>query len=206
MIRSLDAKVLQKLLNKCSSGETNVIESCTNIMSNVTFNLFVTISVSTKATLETTFCILLVGVISNLYQCYGIIKLHRKIVTDDELRLLNDKDKETKIRALAISEILEIFVPLLYTLTFMVAYYGPNATILTGVKNDYWNQNSIDNIGKVLAAESMLFSVDFAALVVVIVLLWHFGKINLLKEFCRSLQKYWILNAILAGMLISKVN
>ena len=175
-------------------------------MSNVTFNLFVTISVSTNSTFETTFCILLVGVIFNLYECFGIIKLHRKIETDDSLRLRKDKAMETKIRALAISEILEILVPLSYTLTFIVAYHGPNATILTGVKNDYWNQTPADNIGRVLAAELMLFSVDFAALVVVLVLLWHFCKINLLKEFCRSLQAYWILITTLTGMLISKVN
>ena len=206
MIRSLDANVLQRLLIKCGSGENFVVESCTTIISNVTFNLFVTISVSTNSTLETTFCILLVGVMFNLYECYGIIKLYRKVDTDDALYLRKYKDKETKIRALAISEMLEILVPLSYTLTFMIAYHGPNATILTGVKNDYWNQTPSASIGKVLAAESILFSVDFAALVVVFVLLWHYCKINILKEMCRSLQAYWILNATLAGMLISKVN
>ena len=206
MIRSLDAKVLQRLLNKCGSGENRVVESCTSIMSNVTFNLFVTISVSTNSTFETTFCILLVGVLFNLYECFGIIKLHRKIETDDSLRLQKHKAMETKIRALAISEILEILVPLSYTLTFMVAYHGPNATILTGIKNDYWNQTPADNIGKVLAAELILFSVDFAALVVVLVLLWYFCKIKMLKQFCWELKKYWFLIAAVAGALITNVS
>ena len=206
MIRSLDAKVLQRLLNKSSSSENHQVDSYTNIISNATFNLFVTMSISTHSTLETTFCILLVGVILNLYECYKIIKLHKKIEADAALIIRKEEEKEMKIRALAISEMMEILVPLMYTLTFIVAYHGPNATILTGVTSDYWNQTPTDNIGKVLTAELILFSVDFAALIAIVIFLWHFSKINLLKEFCMVLQEYWILVATFVGMLLTKVS
>ena len=206
MIRSLDAKVLQKLLSKSCSGGSHLVDSYTNIICNATFNLYVTMSVSKHLTLETTFCILLVGVISNLRECYKIIQLHKKIEADDAQILKKNKEKEMKIRALAISEVMELLVPLTYTLTFIVAYHGPNATILTGVKNDYWNQAITDNIGKVLTAELILFSVDFAALIAIVIFLWHFSKINLLKEFCMVLQEYWILVAAFVGMLLTKVS
>ena len=115
-------------------------------------------------------------------------------------------EKENEIKLLALSEILEILIPLSYTVSFVIAYYGPNATILRSIKNNYWGNTSVDNLGKVLETELLLFSVDFGILVVSSILLRYFCKINLLQEFCGVLRTYWILISVVAGALISKVN
>ena len=206
MVRSMDSKVLSKLLTRCNSEEELVVESYANIISNVNFNLFATIAISTNTTSLTTYCVLLVGVVNSLYQCIAIMKLHRKIEPDESKLRKREIEKEKKIRAIAISEVLDILVPLMYTVVFVVAYYGPNATILKGIKIDYWNNTQVDNIEKLLAAELMLFTFDFTALVAVVLLLWYFCKINLLKEICWVLKTYWIVIAVIAGTLNAKVN
>ena len=77
--------------------------------------------------------------------------------------------------------------------------------ILNNLKFDYWNKVVSTNIGNVLAAEMLLFSVDFACLAVTTICLGYFCRINLLRQFCDALRQYWLLIAAVAGSLISKV-
>ena len=205
LMRSLDAKILKTQLTKCRIVDDLVVEAYACIISNVNFLLYVTISISTLTNDFTTFCILLVDVLGNFYHCYGIIKLHKKVDSDEIQirRRLREKDKEIKL--LALSEVLEILVPLSYTISFIVAFYGPNATILRSVKNDYWGNSANGDIVAVLTTEVILFSADFSSLVVSIACLWYFCRINLLRHFCLALKKYWLLIAAIAGALISKV-
>ena len=205
LMRSLDAKILKTKLNKCRITDDLVVESYACIISNVNFLLYVTISISTLTNDITTFCILLVDVLGNFYHCYGIIKLHRKVDFDEVQITRRQKEKDKKIKILALSEVLEILIPLSYTVSFIVAYYGPNATILRSVKNDYWGNSVSGDIGTVLTTEVIIFSADFSSLVVSIVCLWYFCRINLLRYFCLALKKYWLLIAAVAGSLISKV-
>ena len=205
LMRSIDAKVLKSRLSKCSLGGDCVLESYTTIISNVNFLLYVTISISTNCTLLTTYCILFVDVVCSLYHTFCIMKLYRKVDLDESQLKKREEQKEQNVKILALSEILEIIIPLSYTVTFVVAYYGPNATILRSIKNDYWSNEAVDNLANVLATEALLFSVDFTLLVVVTILLWCFCKINLLREFCGALRRYWFLIAVVAGALISKV-
>ena len=206
MMRSIDAKVLKAFISKCTLSGDLMVESYSTIISNVNFLLYVTISISTTCTDQTIFCILLVDIILSLHHCYGVMKLHRKVNLDESQIKRREMEKENEIKLLALSEILEILIPLSYTVTFVIAYYGPNATILRSIKNDYWGNTSVGNIGKVLETELLLFSVDFGILVISSILLRYFCKINLLKEFCGVLRTYWILIAVVAGALISKVN
>ena len=205
LMRSLDAKILKTQLTKCRIVDDLVVEAYACIISNVNFLLYVTISISTLTNDLTTFCILLVDVLGNFYHCYGIIKLHRKVDCDDIQIRRRQKEKDKAIKILALSEVLEILVPLSYTISFIVAYYGPNATILRSVKNDYWGNSASGDIGAVLTTEVILFSADFSSLVVSIARLWYFCRINLLRHFCLALKKYWLLIAAIAGALISKV-
>ena len=153
----------------------------------------------------TTFCILLVDVLGNFYHCYCIAKLHRKVGFDNLQLKTRREEQEKEVKILALSEVLEILVPLSYTISFIVAYYGPNATILRSIKNNYWGNTISGDIGAVLNTEALLFSADFSSLVVSIICLRYFCRINLLKQFCLALKKYWYLIATIAGALISKV-
>ena len=205
LMRSLDGKILKTLLAKCRNGEDLVVDAYACIISNVNFLLYVTISISSDTNDMTTFCILLVDVLGNFYHCYCIAKLHRK-VDFDYLRLKRrQEEKEKEVKMLALSEVLKILVPLSYPMSFIVAFYGPNATILRSIKNSYWGNTVSGDIGAVLNTEALLFSADFSSLVVSIICLWYFCRINLVKLFCLALKKYWYLIAAVAGALISKV-
>ena len=148
----------------------------------------------------------MVDVVCSLYHSYGIMRLYRKVELGASQLKKIETEKKQHIKIFALSEILEILIPLSYTISFVIAYFGPNATILRSVKNDYWSNEVVDNLGNVLTTEVLLFSVDFTVLVVVTIILWYVCKINLLKEFCGALMTYWFLIAVVTGALISKVN
>ena len=205
LMRSVDAKIIKTTLTKCAIGDNLVKEAFACIMSNANLLLYVTVSISTNATTATTFCILLVDVVGNFYHCYCIVKLHRKVGLDELQLKMRIAEKEKEVQMLALSEVLEIMVPLSFTLSFIVAYYGPNAKILRSVKNEYWGSSVNTDIGTVLTTEALLFSVDFTSLLVSIACLRYICRINLLKEFCLVLKKYWLFIAAYAGSMITKV-
>ena len=56
-------------------------------------------------------------------------------LTETSIPLL---DKET-LTELIINEVIEIFVPFAFVITYTISYYGPNAAILGNIGNDYWH-------------------------------------------------------------------
>ena len=209
LLRLFEAKALKKLVTKCGLSDEFMVDIYVNILSNVNYLLYVTIVISMIANEITTFCILLVDVVANLYECYVIKKLQRKIGFDKLQQDRRQEQRERNISMLALSEVLEILIPLAYTVTYSVAYYGPNELILNQMRYDYWRNATLAEerrIGNLLTAELLLFSVDFGCLVFTTLGLWYSCNINMLKKFCEALRKYWFLIAVVTGAIISTVS
>ena len=205
LMRLFESKILKKLLSNCHRGDETILEAYTEIMSNVNYLLYVTITISNLSNGLTAFSILLVDVIGNLYQCFIITKLNRKEGFDEMQLNRRQKEKQNNVEMLALTEVLDILIPLSYTMTYIVAYYGPNRMLLNGIRHDYWKNGEEKSIENVLAAEALLFSVDFACLVFTTASLQYLCKINVLKEMCKALRKYWLIIATVTGATISKV-
>ena len=106
---------------------------------------------------------------------------------------------------LALTEILEILVPLAYTMTFVLAYFGPNSEILGNIGNDYWQYKAIENPTKILSTIFQMFCFDTASAIIGGLLLWNFADVNLWKEFNRVLTTFWPLIALRIAQITSKV-
>lgn len=176
LIRLFEAMVIRKLLSKIVPNDDITLASYTDIIRNVSYLMYVTINISTNSDTTTAFCILLVDVVGNLYQCYTIIKLHGKEGFNELELKRRQEEKEGKVKILALSEVLDILIPLSYTLTYIVGYYGPNTMILNNFRRNYWKNGEEKNIEKLLAAESLLFSVDFTCFVFTAASLGHFDQ------------------------------
>ena len=112
------------------------------------------------------------------------------------------------IQRLVLVETLEVLLPMIYTLVYLVAYYEPNATLLNNL-NPAWNdviRGETASIETVISTGLLIFSVDLSSAVIVGILLWWFCKINFFKEFCKMLKEYWMLVAVNCGALIAKVS
>ena len=77
-----------------------------------------------------------------------------------------------------------------------MAYYGYNGKILGDVKNAYWKYTPADDIGYLFQMMLLLIGVDTLITLVNSFILSAFANVNLFREFCRIMKRYWNLIAV----------
>ena len=50
------------------------------------------------------------------------------------------------IQNLVLAETVEVTIPVMYTVCFMLAYFGPNAEVLGNIKNSYFHYTAVDDV------------------------------------------------------------
>lgn len=144
----------------------------------------------------TVMCILLVEFTINLFYCFRIIKLHNKIANNgnnqDEQNKILKAEKESAVISLITVETIEVLIPLGYSLAYATAFYGPNATLFVGVKSTYFGYTE-QEIESVFSFLFTMFAADtFGGALISAILAWK-CNINVLKEYCKIMQKYWFI-------------
>ena len=189
--REITYRILYYFSKRAAGDEDLEVKASMSILTNVCFSLFIAISIGSVATQISTYCILGIDFMLNVVSCFKIIRLHRKIsALPSDSDILKDLHRE-EILLLALVEIVELLVPISYIATFVIAYYGPNAMILGGVKNNYWNVTAVENIWKFLKGTSVMVVFDVVFGLLSGLILWKFAHIDMLREFCKALEKFW---------------
>ena len=96
---------------------------------------------------------------------------------------------------LILTELVEGFAPIIYGASMAMAYYGPNAHILSNVGNTYWS-TEMEDIGYFFLVLFGLFAFDTLSALINSFCLWKTININMLQEFCRVVEKYWFFMAV----------
>ena len=209
LYRKLNMVIMNNLVARWVSAtsikDLLVAKSYVNIYINCNYALFIAISIGSIASLTTSYCILTVEFIINLKNCWKIINLNRRKGRNFQIIQKFKERQEETIVMLALTEILEILVPLAYTMTFVLAYFGPNSEILGNIGNDYWQYKAIENPTKILSTIFQMFCFDTASAIIGGLLLWNFADVNLWKEFNKVLTSFWPLIALRIAQITSKV-
>ena len=157
------------------------------------------------ASLSTSFCILVFDFLLNLLGCFKIVRINRQISQEDAiLDGLQDKKNE-EVTLLALTELTEILVPLSYITTFLIAFYGPNAYILGGIRNCYWTFIAIKDVYDVLSGTSLMFLFDSCFGLISGLILLKFVKLNMMKEYGKLLNEYWPIITIRLANVTTRV-
>ena len=85
------------------------------------------------------------------------------------------------------------FMPATLAIITLMAYLGPNAEILGGMKYKLWHfQGTIPDIQEYCLKVSLLLVADLASFVLNAIILWLYCRINILDSL-KDLQKtFWI--------------
>ena len=78
-------------------------------------------------------------------------------------------------------EIVESAVPLSFFACFLVSYYGPNATLIGGVKSEFFHYTPVTNIERFIQNLFLFIAVDFIIVVTSGIFVWVFYKVNRLR-------------------------
>ena len=111
------------------------------------------------------------------------------------------------IERLVLTERIETLVPMSYIAIMVMAYYGPNATILGSVKLAIWHhQSTIQDINQFISNVGLLFGVDLMSFIVNGIILWMFCKVNVMKVLQKLQKQYWFIYTFAEAYLLTEVN
>ena len=85
------------------------------------------------------------------------------------------------VQDLVLSEIVEVTIPVLFTVCFMLAYFGPNADNLGNIKNGYFHYSAVEDIWGAFKMLLIIMGIDFSLLVINFGILYKFAGVNMLK-------------------------
>ena len=163
--------------------------------------LFIAIQLS-SASKATVYSILGVKFVLHLRTCYQIVRLQRKIRGSGFEGANNVIERDKVMLMLVINETVETLVPLSYAIGFALAYWGPNSTLIGNVRGSHFGLKEVQDAQHLYLVLFQMFGIDVCAMIVSAIALWIFCSINLIREFCNIIQKYWIILDIkLAGLL-----
>ena len=190
-LRYINEKMMQMLARRAAGSWNLFTTANVSITMNVYISMFVAIALGSIATPLTSYSILGVDFLLNFLGCINIIRIHRRIDPEHSNSKNLEAQKRNEVTILALTEIVEILVPMLYLSTFMIAYYGPNALILGGIKNSYWNFEAVEDLESLIKGNGLIFVFDIIFGIVSGVILWKFAKLNMIQEYCIALKKFW---------------
>ena len=153
---------------------------------------------------STVYGMLIVEILLHMKGCYDIFKLSKKIEEDHQTaeHVIMNIDRRKKVQSLVMSEFVEAILPVAFGIAFTMAYYGPNATLMRGIKNDYFGEQEIDDVHYFYFVLILMFLFDLLAMVMSGIFLNHFCKIDLFQGFCNMMDRYWIIFLIKMPVLV----
>ena len=206
--REMNLWVLEKIWETFDKSSHNLLlisKLTATVRINVGHAVWVAIVISTKASRLTTCCVLAVDVIFNIYETYAIIRKQRNISPTNTNEKVGNTWKADVLKLCGI-EMVEFLTPIAYAITFSMAFYGPNADIIGGVKFSDWGFKEVTDAGSYLVESGMMFVADFSCTFASGILLWKFSSVNMVEEMYKLLSLFWLLIAInLAGALFSVI-
>ena len=196
IIRESNYRILERIM--CGSGDRKERSSRTIPFIGIsTYHvIFVAIQIGQSSSNLTSYLILAIDSLLNIYNCIVIIKMKKAIQPNNLQNSGSVRKKCQHLENLVLIEILEVFVPFAYILTVLIAYYGPNATILGNVKNNYWQYVSISNIGKLIQNVLLISTIDTCSAIISGILLWNYCNINIFHETFKIMKHCWPIIAI----------
>ena len=130
------------------------------------------------------------------------MSLQRQITNDEnreENHQLHNK-KDQLLMKLLINEITEFLTPIMFLIAFIIAYCGPNATIIGNVQNDYWQYHKVERLSSYIFGILISTAIDLSSAAISLIIFHGFSKINCWTFFQEKIVK--LLNIMAVNILL----
>ena len=199
LVRHFNIWLSIKWLRKAVNGDFVRAEIVCNQAICSSHALMVAYIIGSVATFETSVAIFAIDFMINIYICIKMILMKRKnsVDMDKQIQLLQE---------LVISEMVDVMIPITYLLTFILAYYGPNAELIGNVRNGYWQYTKTEDVNHTIEYVFMFLLVDVCSLLVSAALLWCFCRINLYRAYSEIMKEFGTAITIQMGSALNGVS
>ena len=190
---------MTKLASKAACGDISAVQITSNFNIGIRHSLFLTYVIGAFATTGSSIAILTMDFIINLGICFRIawIKRRKPENTQKIIELLQE---------LAIAEMVEFVVPLVYLICFCIAYFGPNAKLIGNVSNDYWQYVKVKDFGHTITNVCAFFIIDLLSGVSCSIVLFIFCKISLMRVFIALQREFGLIFLVSLVLLLTTVS
>ena len=110
------------------------------------------------------------------------------------------------IQELVLNEHVEFMIPIAYAICFAMAYYGPNAEILGGIKNSYWQFEAVEDFITAFEGVAKFFLIDTVSVVITSVTLWMSCRINITKVYKHMMKEFWSIFTLQMAYMMTEVS
>ena len=179
----MDKRIRSKLVTKMMGVLDETAKALITIHVSSGYSFFIAIKL-VGAEIATIVSTVAIDFLLHSKTTHDIIKDFRKIRD-----VVYGKESHTGITILILGELIEGLTPLIYGICVAMAYYGPNADILSSVGNNYWSQK-IEDISPLFGTMFILFGVDTISVLFNALYLWKTMHVNMITEFSKVLNKY----------------
>ena len=156
-------------------------------------------TLGTIATFETEMFFLIFSFMYNIFLCIYIVWVIKQRPHDTDKHI-------SLIQQLAVGEMIEFVCPLAFIVVFIVAFSGPNRTLLGGIGVTIWQYKAIDDVHVFITTLLIYFFLDFSSIFVTSIVLWHSCKINLFKVLLSVEKEHGPTICIFLGFFIMSVS
>ena len=152
------------------------------------------------AAIPTILCVLAIDLFLHAQLTYKIIRDYKKVAIEGIEN--GNARKNMNYTKLALTELMEGLIPIIYGISMAMAYFGQNDNLFTNIGSGLWGEK-ITDINSVFLTMLVLFVADTVSAVVNSICLWKLIKVNIMQEFSRILRKYWVFVVIKSAYYMS---
>ena len=128
-----------------------------------------------------------------------------KILRSGQRSKLRYEQKHHSITYLALKELLEVLVPSVFCVSFVIAYYGPTAELIGNVKGNCWMFHTVQSPSKKLGKISVFIAIDLLRTISFGILLSYFCNQKLYEAYCYVVKYYGLLITLFGSTVINGV-
>ena len=201
-LREIISRGLTNMCCKTTNPEDNIPKiACLHAIGS-RHAIFLSVAVSSILNDETCYVLLGMDFLINIFLCLKIIRDTRKKLVSPKRKLKYDDET---LNELALNERIEFVVPLLYFISFFIAYYGPNAELIGSIKNTLWHFQIVADVKKAASNMAILFGIDICSAIVCSLLLWGCCGISLFRAYTNIQRNFWLIMAVQEAYLLVEV-
>ena len=206
LLKEINDRLTEKMISNASTSK-NIADSklVAKIDAGILFSFWITIVLATVATQITGYVLLGINSFINLALCLKARYLERKICSSIGEAMKNHSLKKEVVAELILNETIEVLVPLAFIASYTIAFYGPNYDKLGSLGCSYWTFKKVEDLHSFLKPVLFMEMIDFGTAVISGILLWKFCRINILKEYCTTIKRYWLVVAFSGAYNIASV-
>ena len=199
IMKNVNLKVLGWLQSKVSSGDLQGAKIISEFLVTTIHAVFICITMSSITTYTTAWCIIAFKILTS-------ISISLKIVWKKTYNTLGLEEQVNLLQKLAINDLVEFIVPLVFLVTVVTAYYGPNSEILGNISSDLWHYTSIQDIKVYVERILIFFLTDVFSLLLCSIILLLATKINLYKVIIILENEFGNIFCLIIGTGINYVS